>query len=453
MLPRFLFLILIVLAAAFWYLSSYNPDHVKFLLSQDMQYELPIVQLVFLSSFAGGLLVFVTYMAYDLKRALKKWRLRRREKKRGIVQELYQLGIDALRKGDKDKAKDFLTRYIEKDPTNIDAYIQLAGVYFKEENYGEAIKVLSKGRLLEPNHTGLLTHLAYDYKKAQRMDDAISTLENIIDINPSNIEALRDLRDIYRNIKRWEDACETQKEIIRYTTSNRKKSDQEVKILLGFKYEYGNQLLEEGAIEKAEKVFREMIRQDKGFVPSYIGLGDAYYKEGKLDAAADTWEKAFAASGDIVFLHRLESMLIREEQPDRILEGYRNILAERPDDLTVRFFFGKLCLRLEMVEEALEQLLKVEASGGDFPEVHYLLAEAYRRRGRYEKSVGEFQKALYYKRKMVIPFVCSNCGKEFNKWSGCCPSCGMCNTFSLPFQQTIDELEKGKDLAIGMRRE
>jgi len=452
MLPRFFFLILIILTASFYYLSSYNPAHVNFALSQEMRYELPIVQLVFIASFVGGLLVFISYMAYDLQKALERWRIRRREKKRGVIQGLYQHGMDALKKGERDKAKDFLTRYIEKDPANIEAYIQLAGVYFKEENYGDAIKVLSKARLLEPNHTGVLSHLATDFKKAQRMDDAISALENIIDINPSNLEALRELRGIYRSLNRWENACDIQKEIIRYTTSNRKKNDQEVKILLGFKYEYGNQLLEEGEIEKAERVFKDMIKQDRTFVPSYIGLGDAYYKKGKLEEAAETWENTFATSGEIVFLHRLEDMLIREEQPDRILEGYRNILAERPDDLTVRFFFGKLCLRLEMVEEALEQLLKVDASGADFPEVHYLLAEAYRRRGRYEKSVNEFQRALSFKKKMLIPFVCSNCGKESIKWSGCCPNCGVCNTFSLPFQQAIKDLEKGRETVQGMGR-
>jgi len=452
MVLRFLFLIFIFFVLAFGYLTYYNTANVTFYLSKDTVYQLSIVQLVFISFSLGGSLVFLSYIAYDIQRALERWRIRRREKKRGVVQELYQQGIEALRKGDKDKAKEFLTRYIEKDPTNIDAYIQLAGIYFKEENYGDAIKVLSKARLLEPNHTGLLTHLATDYKKAQRMDDAISTLENIIDITPSNLEALRELRDIYRGVKRWEDACETQKEIIRYTTRDRKKNEQEVKILLGFKYEYGNHLLEEGEVEKAGKVFKEMIKQDRGFIPSYIGLGDAYYKEGKLEEAASTWEKAFAASGDIIFLHRLEDMLIREEQPDRILEGYRNILAERPDDLTVRFFYGKLCLRLEMVEEALEQLSRVDASGADFTELHLLLAEGYRRRERYEESVDEFQKAHSYKKKMIIPFVCSNCGKNFTKWSGCCPGCGMCNTFSLPFQQAIRELEKGKDLVLGMGR-
>lgn len=450
---RFLFLIFIFFVLAFGYLSYHNTGQVTFYLSQKNQYQLSIVQLVFVSFFLGGFLVFVSYLAYDLQRALEKWRIRRREKKRGVVQELYQQGLDALKKGDREKAKDFLVRYIEKDPTNIEAYIKLARLYSKEEkNYLEAIKILSKARLMEPNHTSLLFNLAKDFQKAQKMDDAINTLENIIDIMPASLDALRQLRDIYRDVKRWEDACEVQKEIIRYLTKDRKKNDQEVKLLLGFKYEYGNQLLEEGEVEKAEKVFKEMVKQDKTFVPSYIGLGGAYYKEGKLEEAANTWEKAFATYGDIVFLHRLEDMFLREEQPDRILEGYRNILSERPDDLTVRFFFGKLCLRLEMVEEALDQLLRVEASGADFPELHFLLAEAFRRRERYEESVDEFQKALSYKRKMVIPFVCSNCGKEFTKWAGCCPSCGMCNTFALPFQHTIEEFEKGKELIMGMSR-
>lgn len=449
---RFLFLIFLFFVLAFGYLSYHNTGQITFYLSEKNQYQLSVVQLVFASFFLGGFLVFVSYLAYDLQRALEKWRIRRREKKRGVIQELYQQGMDALKKGERDKAKDFLIRYIEKDPTNMDANIQLAKIYSREENHGDAIKVLSKARLMEPNHMSLLFSLAREFKRAQKLDDAINTLENIIDISPSNMEALRELRNIYRDVKRWEDACEVQKEIIRHLTKDRKKNDQEVKSLLGFKYEFGNQLLEEGGIEKAEKVFKEMVKQDKTFVPSYIGLGDAYYKEGKLEEAANTWEKAFATYGDIVFLHRLEDMFLREEQPDRIIEGYRNILAERPDDLTVRFFFGKLCLRLEMVEEALDQLLRVEASGADFPEIHFLLAEAYRRRERYEESVDEFQKALSYKRKMVIPFVCSNCGKEFTKWSGCCPSCGMCNTFALPFQHTIEEFEKGKDLIMGMGR-
>lgn len=452
MLLRFLFIIFLFFVLAFGYLSYHNPAQVSFYLSGSNQYQLSVVQLVFISFFLGGFLVFISYMAYDLQKALEKWRIRRREKKRGVIKELYQQGMDALQKGESDKARDFLTRYIEKDPANVEAHIQLAGIFSREDNHGDAIKVLSKARLMEPNHVSLLFNLAREFKRAQKLDDAINTLENIIDINPSNIEALKELRSIYRAVKRWEDASEVQKEIIRYTTKDRKKNDDEVKILLGFKYEYGNRLLEEGEVEKAEKVFKEMIKQDKGFLPSYIGLGDAYYKEGKLDEAGSTWENAFATSGEIVFLHRLEDMFLREEQPDRILDGYRNILAERPDDLTIRFFFGKLCLRLEMVEEALDQLIRVEASGADFPQIHLLLAEAYRRRERYEDSVQEFQKALSYKKKMVIPFVCSSCGKEYTKWSGCCPSCGLCNTFTLPFQQTIDELERGKNLIMGMGR-
>jgi len=64
---------------------------------------------------------------------------------------------------------------------------------------------------------------------------------------------------------------------------------------------------------------------------------------------------------------------------------------------------GKFFLRLEMIDEGLEQLLKAETLGPERESVNILLAEAFRRRGRYESACSHYQRAFGYKRRYLIP--------------------------------------------------
>ncbi len=94
-----------------------------------------------------------------------------------------------------------------------------------------------------------------------------------------------------------------------------------------------------------------------------------------------------------------------------------------------------------MVEEAQEALRQVEAAGADTFDLHVLLAEAHRRRERFEASVEEFQRALRLKGRVAIPYVCSRCLAEAPSWNARCPSCGSWDTLRV---RGHEELERAR---------
>jgi len=82
-----------------------------------------------------------------------------------------------------------------------------------------------------------------------------------------------------------------------------------------------------------------------------------------------------------------------------------------------------------MNDEAVEQLLKAELLDPERESVHILLAEALRRRGRYESACQHYQRAFGYKRRYLIPFRCAGCGQTTIKWTARCPTCGIWNGY------------------------
>ncbi|NIQ97521.1 MAG: hypothetical protein GWN87_27595, partial [Desulfuromonadales bacterium] len=112
-------------------------------------------------------------------------------------------------------------------------------------------------------------------------------------------------------------------------------------------------------------------------------------------------------------------------------------LEQRDNDLVLRLFYGKLCLRLEMVDEALEQLFAVESTGVETPQLHLLLAEAHRRRNRVDESVEQYKKALGVDGRLRINYVCDTCSSIAEEWQSRCSGCGSWGTFSVAGRKQI----------------
>lgn len=130
---------------------------------------------------------------------------------------------------------------------------------------------------------------------------------------------------------------------------------------------------------------------------------------------------------------------MEREDPSSLLNFFRSQVLEQGDDLMFRLFYGKLCLRLEMVDEAKEQLQAVESSGVESPQVHLLLAETYRRCREPEQAISEYKKALGISKRLHLNFVCEKCQHVSAEWNSRCPACGEWNTSSLVDRKLIQE--------------
>jgi len=215
-------------------------------------------------------------------------------------------------------------------------------------------------------------------------------------------------------------------------------SEQEVehRKLVGFKYEHGRSLLEAGDLEKARKVFRGVIKLDKDFIPAYLGLGEVYLEEQKITEAAALLEKAFKMTSSTLLLLRLEDLYLKQGEPGKAIEIYTQAVNWKPQDMTLKFFMGKLYYRLEMIDEAFDILSAVDWGDKEFPDVHKLLGNIYLRRGSLGLATSEFKKALGFRKQIIVPYTCLNCQYRTTDWSGRCPNCGKWNTFGVNLEKT-----------------
>jgi lipopolysaccharide biosynthesis regulator YciM len=99
-----------------------------------------------------------------------------------------------------------------------------------------------------------------------------------------------------------------------------------------------------------------------------------------------------------------------------------------------------------MVDEAFDILSTVEGVQDQLADYHKIMANLYLRKQQMEEAVDELKKALQFKKRVVVPYVCTACRQESTEWSGRCRSCGIWNTLvALPLPnggQTVLDNDK-----------
>jgi lipopolysaccharide biosynthesis regulator YciM len=253
-------------------------------------------------------------------------------------------------------------------------------------------------------------------------------LRQVLKINESNLEAITMLRDYYIMQKDWEKAYEMQQRLKRYV-----RTEEEEKRLLGIRYERQEAILNEGTNIDYELVIKELkdiIGVDKRFVPAYILLEEVYRRMEKLNEAGRVLGRGYTKTGHIIFLLKMEDLYIERGEPGVILKIYRRVLDISTKDYLVSFLYARLCLRLQMIDEAIETLNMLLMEGVDFKGLHKAMAEAYIHKGETERAIEEFRKA-FPPEHVYIPFVCSRCQAKKAEWSEFCGSCNNWDTINV----------------------
>jgi lipopolysaccharide biosynthesis regulator YciM len=425
----FLALLLVIFA-----LHEFNPGTVSVNLLPSKAYDVSKSVFFLVSLSAGAGIVFLLYLMRDVKRFLRGLRVQREQKKRSRIQELYTKGLNSLLAKRNPEATGFFQKVLAIDPNHVDALLRMGISQLREKNSQEAILLHQKALGLDSSNQEVMFSLANDYEEAKRYDDALNVYKQVLAKDSSNLSALIKMRDLYQRTNNWQNLYETQRLLLANPLSP---AEQEVehRKLVGFKYELGRSLLEAGDAERSKKIFRGVIKLDKDFVPAYLGLGEVLLEENKVKDAAELWEKAYKVTSSVLLLHRLEDLYLRQGEPGKAIEIYKQALTWRPQDIPLKFFLGKLYYRLEMVDEAFDILSSVDWGDKEFPDVHKLLGNIYLRRGSLGLSASEFKKALGFRKQIIIPYVCSNCELRTTGWSGRCPNCGKWNTFGVNLEK------------------
>lgn len=421
----FLFILFLIVLG---YFAMLNKEPVTFKVTTETVYEMPKVALILMSFAIGGAVMLIYFFIRDTKRFITNRQYLKKQKREIKIQELYSKALNAILADNEEEAKTTLEEILEIEPSHIGSLLRLGDIASEDEDFQKALNYYKKARDVEPKNIEVLFSLARIMEKMGRDSEALLYLDEIIDIDSDNLTALYMKRSLLEKKGNLDDIIYAQKQIIK-SEHNEKDREREQKVLVGYKYEQGRLSLEEGEIEKARRTFRTVIRIDKGFVPAYLGYAESLLREEKTEEAIGFLEKAFEDTSSMIILARLEDLLINVGDPGRLIRYYRNIISKEPQNHVLRFFLGKLFYRLEMLDDAYDTLIAVDAAGNRFPELHQLLGNIYLRRNQCEMAVKEFKKVLDMKSTFRLPYCCSRCGYSSSEWSGRCPSCKNWNSY------------------------
>jgi tetratricopeptide (TPR) repeat protein len=401
---------------------------VKFYFGGQQALEMSVAQFIVIA-FALGVVVsiFVGFVD-DIKNAVIVWRKGSREKRKDEFKALIEKAKSYDLKGDREKAIEQLNRIILRAPDVEEAYSSLADLYVSMKEFDKASEILS----LAETHLGKKESILFKragirtYTKDLARQE--TELKEVLKINESNFEALGMLRDLYISKKRWDEAYETEKRIVKFI-----KAPDENRRLTGIRYEKACAIFEKKNPSDYDTIIKELkdiISEDKRFIPAYILLAEIYKRTDKLNEAGRVYGRGYSKTGHIIFLSKMEDLYIDRGDPGVILKIYRRILDISPKNNLIEFLYARLCLRLEMIDEAIDMLNTLEAEGADFKGLHKAMAEAYIHRGQMEKAVEEFKYAFPAEH-IYIPFRCDNCQAKKVEWGDFCDNCYSWNTINV----------------------
>ncbi len=449
-LPALLVLAFIVFAVGFLYFWGINPGDITVYLTSDISYTLPaaimLICVLLIGLLAGNFLHFLSAFFYSFR----NWRGGRKLKKIEEVGSIYRRGVGRLLSGDLKKARQLLKKALDRDPKRVDIYLALASVALQEGNTDEGIDLLQKARKIDPKGIEVLFKLARTFEENDRREEAMGIYRELLEEDANNRKAMRALRDILMDMGDWDEALALQKKVLKISHSGAK-LETEKKILLQLRYEIARTNYENGEPGLAIDACRDIIKKSAKFTAARVTLGDAYQKVGRNSDAVKVYQDGYKALKKSIFLARLEDLYIDVEDPAALLAFYRTQMEADSKDLLLKLYLGRLCLRLEMVDEAIQHLTDLETSGVDFTKLHLLLAEAQRRRNNIEEAVVEYQKALEIDGQLRLGFICEACGGKFSEWHSRCPACKAWDSLTLPERKQIQEAQLAES-SKGMTR-
>lgn len=417
-----LLLLIILFMVFFIYFLQLNPAEMAIVLYPDHVLHASPAVVVVVCVLIGLSIGYLLHLYGAASYLLRGWRRTRSDKRERQLNALYREGLARFRSGDKTRARRLLRKALGMDGSRVEVLIALASVQLAEGEGDDSLASLQRARKLAPKDLTVVFALAETYEELGNWQEAESCYRDLLEMDKDNYRGLLGLRDLYLESQQWAEALAVQKRIVKKTDGS--ELQEQEPLLQGIRYQQARELEQEGRLDEALTAYQKLAKEFPDFVPAQVSLGDMQNRLGQLDKAAATWQAAYRRSDHAIFLKRLEKQAMAQEDPNTLLGFYRKAVAERPDDLLLLFFYGKFCVRVEMIDEALEQFYGLEKRGVDFPRLHLLLAECHVRRQRMDEAVSEYQKALGGEERFRFDYVCSQCAAESSSWQGRCVSCG-----------------------------
>jgi uncharacterized protein HemY len=364
---KFIFLLFLVFLLLHVYISWLNPETMRFFVDPEKKYfyEMSLANFVTASFVLGLIISLLISFLSDIRRFIDMWKVRKREKKKGELRESFERAKLYHLRGEREKALELYNRLLRSAPDMEEAYLPVADMHIATNEYEKADQILDLAEKNLGKRESILLKRVKIHAAGKDMERLERDLKEVLKVNESNYKAMGILRDLYVCDKKWDSALDLEKKL-----KKQLKTDDENRRYTGIRYEKAKEQFEadDGRhYDAILKELKEITGEQKRFIPGYVLTGEVYERMGKLNEAGRVYGRGYAKTGHIVFLLKMEDLYINRREPGVILKIYRRLIDVSPRNPLIMFLYARLCLRLEMIDEAIDMLNTLFAEGRDLP--------------------------------------------------------------------------------------
>jgi tetratricopeptide (TPR) repeat protein len=215
----------------------------------------------------------------------------------------------------------------------------------------------------------------------------IDTAKKASEITPQNVDNWENLAVIYQSIasftqgadefaiKNFEAALEREPNNPVYSTEIGKiyilRSDS-ARTLLEAKDENQRKEAEKAVkenLDKAAEWFNRAIQAKADYAPAHYSLGLVYERQDRIKDAITKLEEVVADSKDVGVAFELALLYYRDNQKDKSMNMFEQIVALSPDYANARWFLSALYEEKGRLDDALAQVLKVQENNKENADV------------------------------------------------------------------------------------
>ena len=166
------------------------------------------------------------------------------------------------------------------DDKIVQLYINLADLYYRQNEMLKAIEILQNGVYKLPDNPALRHYLARVYIDDSRYDIAIDQLDAVLEISPKNYDAYWDLGRVYFELGVWDEAIANYERVLEYVDNNPL-----IFYNVALAYEANDE------IDKAISNHLKAVSINPEFAHSYKNLGVLFLARGEKEDAKEYFEE------------------------------------------------------------------------------------------------------------------------------------------------------------------
>lgn len=253
--------------------------------------------------------------------AISRWTFNNSLEQPKLAEELCRKGYSFSINGEDQKALEFFTQAIEKDPANKMAWNGLGYCQVGLNNPQAAIEAYQQAIKTDPTDDTLHFILANYYVKLGRQQEAIESYRRVIALNPTSEPAYFKLGLIYTQQGRLDEGKTAFEQVIRLNPD-----------AAPAYFNIGIAYAKLGRFHEAITANREVLRIKPGFAPAYHNLGLVYGKLDQANEAVQAYKEAIRIDPDYASAHfNLGVALLQKGDKTAALDEYKILKKIDPE--------------------------------------------------------------------------------------------------------------------------